>query len=1843
MLKGYRISEKVQETGHSLLLRAVREKDQTTVILKVLKDIGADLSQLTRFRREFEITSQLEIPGIIRSYEIKPFEKGLVIIFQDIGGVTLQDLTEDRPLALNAFIEIALQLAETLGNLHQHSIIHKDICPSNIIVNPGTWEARISDFGISTDLSVEHPQARALQAMEGTMAYMSPEQTGRMNRNLDYRTDFYSLGATFYQMATGCPPFETDDPIALAHSHLARDPIPAQQRNSEIPLPLSLIISKLLEKKAEDRYQSTSGLIADLKRVRTGVDEDTFLPGMDDRSIRFSIPQKCYGREAEVQQLVNVFLETGQGRAQTMLITGGSGSGKTALVQQLYRPILRERGYFIAGKFDPLKRNVPYSAVVDAFRQLAQQLATEAEQTLLEWREDLNRALEPNGQLVLDVIPDLEVILGPQEPVPRLEPAQALSRFNRTMGQLLQALTSRDTPVVLFLDDLQWADTATLNLLKVALTDLSIKRFLILGSYRDNEITAMHPLALMLDEVREEGGKVTTLHLEQLLKVDVAELIADTLAIEPEVGDMLAAIVTEKTLGNPFFVRQYLEKLHDDGLIFQAAASPGEVPRWRWNLDQIRTSPITDNVVDLLLERLRQLPEETQELLCLAACIGYQFDLHTLAMIASSSPKETFARLQCALREGFILPASDLSMSDRDDVFSPLLIEQFNFQHDRIRQAAYALVDADSQQQNHLRIGRQFLRTLPKHRQQERLFEIVDHLSRGRPWIKSRDESNQVAQLSLAASRKAYEATAYGVALGYVRSAHEMLPAGSWESSYELASAIAFLRADLEYLNGHFDLCTKFVNLSLRQARTDLEKAEVYCTRIAQLTLLARQDQAVSAGRKALHLVGVEMPSRSLDAAGRKAFEDAATRLAGVEPSSLLDQPSATDPRVRLAQRCLRHLTITAFLGNQSLWPWIVGTSVCLSIEHGCAPESPVSYANFGILQGAILQNYETGYAYGQMALKLCDRFHGQAGLAPVCLIVGAELMPWREPVAEARKVITRGYKEAMETGYILWAGYLLMYEILFDVFRGIRIDTVLESIGERLEFTRQTQNRGAEVVIRAFELILSRMAGRPQDGSDPEAAMQTESSYLAECEQQQQYMALCLYKILLAQHLYSFGEQGKALELTTEIEPHLSFIINHPNLADHLLIQGLCLLSHPTEETASEERSHAVRIDQILKQLTTWAQNCPHNYLAKKLMLEAQMAHVSGAFERATDIFDQAIDAAESSEMPQDEALANELAARSILSRKPTSRMGVMYLRNAHHAYLMWGAKAKLNHLEEEFPELLTEYRSSLERAYTSSRLKPLPQQTIAATGANHDLDLATLMKACEAISGEVVLGSMLQRLLEILIENAGAQRGVILLCRDGQLSIDAESSIDPDHESTLTSIPLQGLKEDNLLPLGLINYVFRTKETIILDDASQDINFVSAQYIQARTAKSILCQPILCRGDLIGIVYLENNLTTAAFTHRRVQFLSLLSGQIAVSIDNARLVENLEAEVRKRTEELELRSRFIEQIFGSYMSTAVADRLLRSPEDLDFSGKRQTATILFSDLRGFTAFSETLPPETVVKLLNNYLSEMALVVDKYGGTIDSFIGDGIMVVFGSPIQRLDDTDRAVACALAMQIVMPKVNTWNLENTIPEIEMGIGIHTGEVVVGNIGSRLRAKYGPVGKTVTICSRVESYTVGGQVLISEAARQAMKVDPILTRSFTVEPKGMIETLHLHDVGGIGSPYDLLLPSHRVEWMDLQPALPFSFQPISGKEVVETEQYGLMTRLSREEAEIQCPSDLAPHTNLKLQIRPGFAADQLYSFYAKVLPSTLPKGWLKLHFTSVPAEARQMLDALLAASA
>jgi predicted ATPase/class 3 adenylate cyclase len=1836
-IAGFQLGSQLYESENSLVFRATRDVDGLPVIIKILKNSYPTLAELAHYRQEFEITQSVSHPGVIRSYELRRHEKTLLIVFEDFGGMSVSKLLEDRTLSLEEFFETAIQITNAVEFLHRGRIIHKDINPSNLVINPATGEVKIIDFGIASRFSLERTVIKAPNVLEGTLAYMSPEQTGRMNRSLDYRTDFYSLGATFYEMIARARPFDADDELELVHCHIAREPAPLHRRNPDIPLALSKIVSKLMGKRAEDRYQSAAGVLADLEKIRRADGIARFEPGLNDYSDRFHIPERLYGRSRETEQLIEAFQRTRVGRAEMMLVNGPSGVGKSALIHEVHKPVTRARGYFISGKFDQLQHNIPYTALMAAFRDLIRQLLTESKEQLSVWSQDLQDALAPNARVILDVLPELELIIGPQPAVPELEPAETTYRFNRTIVQLLSALCARDRVVVLFLDDLQWADSATLNLLCTILTDSNLRRLLFIGAYRDHEVDAMHPLTLVLRDIREGDGQITSFALAPLELPDVAKLIGDTLQTEAAEATALARLVVQKTQGNPLFVKQFLLALYEQGFLKQASAQLGERRRWSWDLQAISSANITDNVLDLLLTKLRKMDGETQKVLQLAACVGTRFDIETLALIRKSTPEALFQMLCSAVEEGLIRPLSELAPLDVENVLSPLLVREFCFQHDRIQQAAYSLIEQARRAEVHLTIGRRLRTILSAESLKEPIFKVVDHLNLGRDLIVEDAEKRDLAKLNVDAAHKATDAAAYSAALAHIRTAYDLLGRNSWKLNYELTIDVFRRRAVLEYLNGNFDNCTDIVSVTLRHARTNLEKAEVYLTRVAQHTLLGQFQEAITAGCNSLALLGIALPLENIPQARQQTLNRLAEMLKGREAVALIDNPNVDDQAVSLAQRCLRHLAIAAFLANQELWSLIIVTSVTISLEHGNAPESALSFANYGRLLGASQGRYKEGLEFGKLALRLCDRFNRSAATTTVCLVVGHALIPWVQHVRHALPIIDRGYQEGLDSGEILWAGYLVMYRVVLDAFGGKHLGELLDGISDQLAFTSRRKNLGAEAGILAHRIVLSALAGRAEVSFDFAGTQVDEKTFLQICEERCLSMAICLYKILKAQALYLLGRPKEALDATREIETMLNYIVNHPNLADHLLYQSLSIAALWGASEVNERDDLMERLEANLDRLRIWSDSCPENFLAKRLMVEAEIARLRGS-EAALELYDRAIDAAHESEFIQDEALANELAARFVIERRPSSKVGAMYLRDARYAYELWGATRKVEELEMEFPLLGTEHQGKRATGIKPSSLAAATIQSASMPPTPTTLDLNTLIKAGQTISGEVVLGRLLDRLLGILIENAGAQRGLVLLLRDGDLCVEAESNVVSGEVAVLMSIPIESADAASLLPIGIVQLAARTKEVILVDDVCQDERFAMDAYVQKRQTRSVLCQPILNQGQLIGLVYLENDLLGSAFTPERTRLLSLLSGQIAVSIRNAELVEHLEEKVRERTAQLEVRTQFIEQTFGRYMSTEIADSLLKTPAALSFGGEKKIVTIMMSDLRGFAALCETLPPETIVKVLNNYLSEMTAVIQKHNGTIDEFIGDAIFAVFGAPLQRPDDVDRALACAIEMQIAMARVNAWNDQHGFPRLEMGIGINTGEVVVGNIGSHKRAKYSVVGSNTNLAARIEAYSLGGQILISKATRDAAKTPLTIVRAMTAESKGVRQPVVIYELAGLRNDQALTLPQRNVQWTDVQPPIPLTLQRVTGKDVVSEKHDGLLIRLSAEEAEIQSQMLPPPLTDLKVALKLSNPACSVGGIYGKVIGPAPANISFFLRFTAVPQDAREYLDSL-----
>ncbi|MDY6781486.1 MAG: AAA family ATPase [Cyanobacteriota bacterium] len=1509
VLPNYHILAQIYESSNSIVYRALRESDNLPVILKVLKQDYPTPQEITRYKQEYQITRTLNLEGVVKAYDFLPYQKTFVIILEDFGGLSLRQLsleTGAKAFPLTEFLKIAVRVTDALAQIHANNIIHKDINPANIVFNPKTRQIKIIDFGISTQFSQENPTLKNPNVLEGTLAYISPEQTGRMNRLLDYRTDFYSLGVTFYELLTGQLPFETEDALELVHCHIAKTPVSPHDINSEIPQGIANIVMKLMAKTAEERYQSALGIKADLEEclnyLQTKGEVSQFTLGTQDRSGQFKISQKLYGREAEVATLLTAFervanppqsslTKGGQGGVEMMLVAGYSGIGKSALVTEVHKPITEKRGYFISGKFDRFQRNIPYSAVVNAFSGLIRQLLTESEAKLTQWRKKLLAAVGSNGQIIIDVIPEVELIIGKQPVVPELGPTESQNRFNRVFSQFIRAFCKKEHPLVIFLDDLQWADSATLKLIELMMTDNETKYLFLIGAYRDNEVSATHPLMIMLERLQKQESVINSITLAPLALEHISQLIADTLHSDTDEVKPLAELVKRKTGGNPFFTNQFLKTLHSENLIaFHLPLTNGESEEgfWEWDILNIERQEITDNVLELMIGKVKKLPESTQQVLQLAACVGTVFGLNTLSIIRERSRDEIFQTLTSAIHSGSILPISEL---DRD-----LLIQTYKFLHDQVQQAAYALIDEGQKQAVHLQIGRLLLQNTASEALSEKIFEIIDHLNLGVELVSSPQEREKIAKLNLIAGKKAKSATAYAAAIDYLKAGLKLLRTDTWQSQYDLTLSLYSEAVEAAYLNGNFDEMEQLATVVKNNARQILDRVKIYDSKIQAAVSQGNLKEAIQVGLEVLKQLGISLPEQPSQLDIQKAFKETASLYARREIETLILLSPMTEPEPQAAIHLMSSICVAAYAAAPELMVLLVISQVNLSIKHGHATCAIFGYVAYGALLCGIFQDIESGYKFGRLALDLVEQFNATKNKAEVFEVFGGHVLFWKKHLRETIPILSEGYQSGADTGDFEYASGCAFFRCNHSYFFGHELaELERETAAYSKAISQLRRENFLNWTATGWQAVLN-LLGCAENPCKLMGDAYNENQSLPRAIETNDRCELCflyLHKLILS---YLFGDDRQAIKNAAIAEQYLDGVIAMLAVPMFYFYDSLAHLGVFAEASNSDEKALLDRINSNQAKMQNWAHHAPMNFLHKYHLVEAEKTRVLGQVIEAEEFYEQAIVGARENEYLQEEALAYELAAKFYLERG-RERIAQTYMKEAHYTYTRWGAKAKVEDLEAKYSQLLPQSSTtkSVTSATTTSR---------ATTGSQSCelLDLGSVMKASQTIAGEIVLEKLLNNLMRISIENAGAQTGFLILEKAGKWFIEASGNVDCDRVTVLQSISL-----DSSLPVSLVNYVTRTRETVVKNDAANEGRFTNDPYIKTNQTKSILCAPLMNQGQLSGIVYLENNLATGAFTPDRLEVIQLLSGQAAIAIDNARLYNNLEQKVQERTEQLQ------------------------------------------------------------------------------------------------------------------------------------------------------------------------------------------------------------------------------------------------------------------------------------------------------------------------------------------------
>ena len=1507
-LPGYDRLQLLHSSSRTLVYRAVRLADNNTVIIKLLNCEYPTFSEILNFRNQHTIAKNLDIPGIVKPLGLEDYGNGLVLVMEDFGGISLSDYIAKQPLSLEEFFRVAIALTQILEQLYRHRVIHKDIKPSNIIIHPQSQQIKLTDFSISSLLPREIQVLQNPNVLEGTLAYISPEQTGRMNRGIDYRSDFYSIGVTFYQLLTGRLPFVSDDSMELVHCHIAKTPAAPHTLKNEIPQAVSDLVMKLMAKAAERRYQSALGLKYDLEKCLSLWQEtgkiEPFELGKRDISDRFLIPEKIYGRETEVQTLLKAFNRVANGSCELMLVAGFSGIGKTAVINEVHKPIVRQRGYFIKGKFDQFQRNIPFSAFVQAFRDLMGQLLGENDAQLETWKRKILNTLGENGQVIIEVIPELERIIEKQPPVTELSGSAAQNRFNRLFQKFIHVFTTSDHPLVIFIDDLQWADSASLKLMQLLISDSQMGYLLLLGAYRDNEVFPAHPLMRTLDEIDKSGATINTINLAPLSQGDLNRLVADTLNCQLELALPLTELLCQKTKGNPFFTTQFLKGLHEDEWI----TFDLDLGYWQCDMTGVRQLALTDDVVEFMAARLYKLPEKTQRMLKLAACIGNQFDLATLAIVCEQSSVEVATAIWRGLQEGFVLPISDSykffqEINYQEQEQSENVWVSYKFLHDRVQQASYSLIPDEQKQIAHLKIGQLLLNNTPPTELDENLFEIVNQLNIGKSLAIEPQQQIQLAELNLKAGQKARAATAYAAAYQYATTGIDLLNSPQikhlgWQAHYDLTLPLYELAAETAYLNGDITRMEEWADIVRQQAKNATDKMSIYAIKIQAYMAQVKKLEALKIGLEALELLGASFPESPTTADIEQALTQTASNLQGKEIGELINLPVMTDAEKLAIAKILASVGPPTFQAARSFFPLVICALVNLSLKYGNSPFSGYGYACYGIFLNAVFQDPESAYQFGQLALNLSQRFNAPDMKSSVFMAVGVCTIHIKVHVKETLPILQEGYQSGLEGGNFEFPAYAAANKCQYLYLLGQELSSLereMETIGDALTRFRQDNALAWNQIFQQSIMNLLYPSENPCNLEGMAYNEKISLPQLQDDDSRSDIYYIYLNKLILC---YLFEEYQQARENALKAELYLDAVQGILVTIAFNFYDSLAHLAVYPSLSDSQLEPISNRVAKNQERMKQWATHAPMNFQHKYDLIAAEQCRILGNNLEAIEMYDRAIGGAKENDYIQEEALANELAAKFFLDWGK-EKVAASYMQEAYYCYSRWGARSKVEDLEERYPTLLVPI---LERQRTGLKSTPplsiLTQGNISktTTGTGEILDLATLMKASRTLSENIELEGAIANLMQVARENAGAETIALMLFEEQVLMLTAK--VTGEEAAKFDPMPVD---TSNSVPLSIINKVKRSQQPLLLENTSQESSFAVDPYIQQHQPQSILCLPLLDRGQLIGLLYLENNQCTGVFTGERLEVLNLLCSQAAISLENARLYRQYQNYARR------------------------------------------------------------------------------------------------------------------------------------------------------------------------------------------------------------------------------------------------------------------------------------------------------------------------------------------------------
>jgi PAS domain S-box-containing protein len=1462
------------EDGERVLCRGWRVDGdgECTAVLAVLSAAEhATPGFVDRLAHEYALKDELDGGSAARPLALVREHGRTMLLLEDPGGDPLDRLL-GRPMEIGRFLRFATGLSTALRRVHERGLIHKDIKPTNVLVDLASSHVWLTGFGIASHLPRERQSPGPPELLAGTLAYMAPEQTGRMNRSIDSRSDLYSFGITLYEMLTGALPFMASDPMEWVHCHIARRALPPVERLKDLPVSVSAIVSKLLAKTPEERYQTAAGIESDLRRCLAQWELEGRIEEFPlcehDTSDRLLVPEKLYGREREIETLLAAFERVvTSGRLELVLVSGYSGIGKSAVVNELHKALVPPRGLFASGKFDQYRRDIPYATLAQAFRSLIRRLLGKSEAELQHWRDRFRQALDPNGLLIVDLVPELKLIIGAQPPVPELAPQDAQNRFQLVFRRFIEVFARPEHPLALFLDDLQWLDAATLDLIEHLLTHAEVRHLLLVGAYRDNEVSPSHSLLRTLGTIRKAGGRIQEIVLAPLGLDGIGQLVADAIHSEPERTRPLAQLVEEKTGGNPFFAIQFLTALAEEGLIaFDPVAQA-----WQWDIGRIRARRYTDNVVDLMTGKLKRLSATTQDALKKLACLGNVADIATLALVHGKTEDAMHSALREAVRAGLVF---------RED-------RTYRFLHDRIQQAAYSLIPDEQRADLHLSIGRALLASMTADELTEHLFDVANQFNRGAARPIDRDEKPQVAAIDLRAGRKARASAAFESACVYLASGMALLDERDWSSQYELMFSLRLERAECEFLAGNFDTAEQLIVELLQRGISKVDQAAVYHLKILLHTVKSENAQAVASALTGLRLFGIDIPAHPTWEQVQAEYEAVWQLLNGRPIESLIDLPLMTDPEQQAAMQVLSTLLGHAYFTDFHLSCLLACRMVNISTQHGMCGASAHAYGHWGIVLGPVFHRYREGYRSAKLACDLVEKHGFIAYRAKAYRSMGIAAL-WTQPITTALDFNRAAVRAASETGDLTYACYSVDRSVLILLLRNDPLDAVWRESERGLDFVRKAGYGGIADSIVSQQRFIATMQGRTASFSTFSDSQFDEVAFEAQLTADGTALTICWYWILKLKARFLSGDYVEALAAANNAKALLWIAAAHIHLVEYFYYTALTVAVLYENGSADERSGWRDLLTAHEQRLREWVDNYPPTFGDKHALVAAEIARLEGRDADAMRLYEQAIRSARENGFVQNEGLANEVAAR-FYDARGVETFANACLRNARYCYLRWGADGKVRQLDRLYPQL------------TAPEGHP-PTATIGEPV--QQLDVASVVKASQAVSSEIVLPKMIERLMTIALENAGADRGLLILPAEDDHLIQAEAKAAGDQ---IEVVLCQSLITSVNCPESIVRYVIRARESVILDDTSKSNIFSEDDYLRGRPAKSILCLPLIKQGRLTALLYLENTLSSYAFPPDRIAILELLAAQAAISLENTRLYSDLqerEAKVRRLVE---------------------------------------------------------------------------------------------------------------------------------------------------------------------------------------------------------------------------------------------------------------------------------------------------------------------------------------------------